>query len=125
MSGTRRGSLGDNIGLKDESIIKKACSLAVKAHKSTKEHYLLEKFRTSSEAYVIISFPGSWVETDWFVAGKSFGETKVDLQLLPSLRSVGNDEAALVNEAFLYRFDQLLKLNKVPSFKSEVCNMFY
>lgn len=123
MSGTRRGLLGDNIGLKDESIIKKACSLAVKAHKSTKEHYLLEKIRTSSEAYVIISFPGSWVETDWFV-GKSFGETKVDLALLPSIRSVGNDEAALVNEAFFNRFDQLLKLNKVPSFKSEVCNMF-
>lgn len=116
MSETRRGSLGDNIGLKDESIIKKACSLAFKAHKATKEHYKLEK----EKDYVIISFPGSWIETDWFVVGKSFGETKVDLQLLPSLKSVGNDEAALVNEAFLNRFDQLLKFNKVPSFKSEV-----
>ncbi|KAJ1387121.1 Fungal lipase-like domain [Sesbania bispinosa] len=109
------GLLGDNIGLKEE-LIKKACAFAFKAHKSPREHYICER---KSEAY-IFSFPGSWVDTDWF-ASKPFGETKIDLDLFPSLRSVGNDEPALVNEAFLKRFDRILKNSP---FKSEVSKAF-
>lgn len=116
------GTLGDNIGLREE-VINKACALAFEAHnKSPRERYLSEKVRTSSPeaaSYLIVSFPGSWVDTDWF-ATKPFGETKVDLALFPSLTSVGNDEAALVNEAFLKTFDRVLKTSSITS---EVCNV--
>ncbi|KAJ1421783.1 Fungal lipase-like domain [Sesbania bispinosa] len=110
-----RGLLGDNIGLK-EKLIKKACALAFKAHKSPKQHYLCEKFWTSSEAYLIFSFPGSRIDTDWFVPNhKPFGERKIDPALYPSLRSIGNDEAALVNEAFLERFCSILENSSIRS----------
>ncbi|KAK7281853.1 hypothetical protein RIF29_10172 [Crotalaria pallida] len=110
------GSLvADNIGLKEE-LIKKACALAFKAHKSPDKSYISEKIRISSEPYIFITFPGSWDPTNWFTS-KPFGETKIDLNLFPSLRSVGNDEAALVNEAFLLRFKTILDNS---SFKSEV-----
>jgi len=112
------GLVGDNIGLNEE-VIKKTCSLSFKAHNSTNEPYITEVFKTTSELteYFVISFPGSWVETDWFVR-KSFGETKIDLAKFPLLKSVGNDETALVNQAFFNRFERLLKLS---SFVAEVC----
>ncbi|KAI5406947.1 hypothetical protein KIW84_053267 [Lathyrus oleraceus] len=80
------------------------------------EHYISENFKTSSEsaAYLVISFPGSWFETDWFVT-KPFGETKIDLAHFPLLKSVGNDETALVNQAFLNRFDRLFKFFSIIS----------
>ncbi|KAE9587384.1 hypothetical protein Lal_00004843 [Lupinus albus] len=96
----------DNLGLKEE-LIKKACSLAFKAHKSPEKSYLSEKIKISSEPILFISFPGLWDHTKWF-SKKPFGVTKIDLNLFPSLRSVGNDEAALVNEAFLLRFQNIL-----------------
>ncbi|PNX97037.1 disease resistance protein, partial [Trifolium pratense] len=109
------GLVGDNIGLNEE-VIKKTCSLSFKAHKSPNQPYIYETFRTSSDLteYLVISFPGSWVETDWFVR-KPFGETKIDLAQFPLLKSVGNDETALVNEAFLNRFDRLLKFSSIIS----------
>ncbi|XP_061373481.1 protein EDS1L-like [Gastrolobium bilobum] len=108
------GSIGDKIGLKEE-LIKKACSFAFKAHKLPQDkYYLLEKIRTSSEANLIISFSGSWDAADWFVS-KPFGETKIDLELFPSLRSIGNDEPALVNEAFLKRFNLILGKSSIKS----------
>ncbi|CAK8543403.1 unnamed protein product [Lathyrus sativus] len=109
------GLVGDNIGLNEE-VIKKSCSLSFKAHKSPKEPYLSENFKTSSDsaAYLVISFPGSWVETDWFVT-KPVGETKIDLGHFPLLKSVGNDEIALVNQAFLNRFDSLFKFSSIIS----------
>lgn len=109
------GLVGDKIGLNEE-VVKKACSLSFKAHKSPKEPYFSETFKTSSEsaAYLVISFPGSWVEADWFVA-KPFGETKIDLAHFPLLKSVGNDETALVNQAFLNRFDRLFKFSSIIS----------
>ncbi|KAL5076295.1 hypothetical protein RYX36_015279 [Vicia faba] len=109
------GLVGDNIGLNEE-VIKKTCSLSFKAHKSAKELYISETFKTSSEsaAYLVISFPGSWVQTDWFVT-KPFGETKIDLAHFPLLKSVGNDETALVNQTFLNRFDRLFKFSSIIS----------
>ncbi|CAL0327693.1 unnamed protein product [Lupinus luteus] len=101
-----RVSFVDNIGLKEE-VIKKACSFAFKAHKSPEKSYISEKNRICSEPNLFISFPGSWDQTKWF-SKNPFGETKIDLKLFPSLRSVGNDEAALVNEAFLLRFRNIL-----------------
>lgn len=100
----------------NEEVIKKTCSLSFKAQNTSKELYISEKFSsTSSElVYLLISFPSSWVETDWFVR-KPFGETKIDLARFPSLKSVGNDEPALVNEAFLNRFHRLLKFTSIIS----------
>lgn len=111
------GLVGDNIGLNEE-VIKKTCSLSFKAHNSANEPYITEVFETSPDLteYLVISFPGSWDETDWFVR-KSFGETKIDLAKFHLLKSVGNDETALVNQAFFNRFDRLLKLS---SFVAEV-----
>ncbi|TKY73449.1 EDS1L protein [Spatholobus suberectus] len=104
------------LGLEGE-LIKKACALAFKAHKSPKKCYLLKKIvNSSSKVNLIISFPGSWVASDWFVR-KPFGVTNINLALFPSLRSLGNDQAALVNEAFLLRFQSILSNS---SLKSEV-----
>ncbi|CAI8585523.1 unnamed protein product [Vicia faba] len=64
--------------------------------------------------FVVIRFPGSWVQTDWFVT-KPFGETKIDLAHFPLLKSVGNDETALVNQTFLNRFDRLFKFSSIIS----------
>ncbi|KAI4343796.1 hypothetical protein L6164_011104 [Bauhinia variegata] len=108
------GRFGEMVGIREE-VIKRACILAFKAHKSSDKTYLVEKSRSSS-SQVIISFPGSWCVNDWF-SGKPFGETKIDLEMFPSLRSVSNDEAALVNQAFLRRFQSILTS---PSFQSEV-----
>ncbi|KAJ7956299.1 Enhanced disease susceptibility 1 [Quillaja saponaria] len=85
--------------------MKKICSLAFKALRLTDKPYHVEETRSSSE--IFISFQGSWSVNEWF-AGNPFGETKIDLQLFPSLRSIGNDEAALVNEAFLNKFKAIL-----------------
>ncbi|XP_023887227.1 protein EDS1 [Quercus suber] len=86
----------------DTDLIQKACSLAVKAHnKSPQKSYILEK--TAGSSYVIFSFPGYWSENDWY-DGELFGETKINLELFPSLRSIGIDEHAKVNKAFLQRF---------------------
>ena len=99
-------ALGDSIGLKEE-LIKKACNLAMKAHlKSPEKAYIWEKTtRSSTEA--VCAFPGTWAVTDWY-SRMPFGETKINIALFPSLKSIGMDELALVNEAFSSRFEQLL-----------------
>ena len=98
------------------NLIQKACSLAVKAHsKSSQKSYILEKTRGSS--YVIFSFPGYWSENDWY-DGEPFGETKINLDLFPSLKSIGVDEHAKVNKAFLQRFVDKISRNR--DFRNEV-----
>nr|XP_027121561.1 protein EDS1-like [Coffea arabica]XP_027123837.1 protein EDS1-like [Coffea arabica] len=99
-------ALGDTIGLKEE-LIKKACNLAMKAHlKSPEKAYIWEKTtRSSTEA--VCAFPGTWAVTDWY-SRTPFGATKINIALFPSLKSIGMDELALVNEAFSSRFEQLL-----------------
>ncbi|KAB5531966.1 hypothetical protein DKX38_018636 [Salix brachista] len=106
--------LGENMVIKEE-VIKKACSMAMDAHKSPEKQYLSKKIKTSSSE-VVFSFPGSWSVNDWFT-GTSFGETKVDLQLFPSLKYIGLDVTATVNEVFLNKFKALLAN---PLFKNEV-----
>ncbi|NP_001242277.1 Protein EDS1L-like [Glycine max] len=110
------GLLGDNLGLK-EDVIKRVCGLASKAHnhKSTDKLYFYDKVRTSSGTYHVFSFSGSWDPAEWFFS-KPFGGSKIDPTQFPSLRSIGNDEPALVNEGFAKRFDRVLK----TSFKAEV-----
>lgn len=106
--------LGEVIGTKEE-VIKKACSIAMKAHKSTeKQPYIVEKNRGSPD--VIFSFPGSWSISDWF-SRNPFGEKKIDPHppQFASLRSIVNDQVATVNEAFLIRFQAIL-----PQLQNEV-----
>jgi len=112
------GSLGDNIGLKEDAI-KRVCGLACKAnnHKSTDKLYFYDKVQISSETYHVFSFPGSWDPAEWFV-NKPFGVSKINSTQFPSLRSIGNDELAWVNEGFAKRFDRLLETN----FEDVVCN---
>ncbi|KAF7806129.1 protein EDS1L-like [Senna tora] len=103
------GSPEESIVLKEEQM-KKAFSLSSKAHKSPDKLYLVEKIRSnnrSSSSEVIISFSGFGSVKDWF-SETPFGETKINLNLFPSLKSVGNNEVALVNKAFLNRFEAVL-----------------
>ncbi|KAL2465281.1 Protein EDS1 [Abeliophyllum distichum] len=97
--------VGDITGLREELILK-SCKLAIKAHeKFPGKLYIYEKNRGSTEA--VFAFAGSWLVDHWY-SRKPFGETKVDASKFPSLRSIGRDEIALVNEAFSTRFEQLL-----------------
>uniref|UniRef100_A0A2P2JMC7 Lipase n=1 Tax=Rhizophora mucronata TaxID=61149 RepID=A0A2P2JMC7_RHIMU len=112
--------LGENVGVGEE-VIKKACSMAMKAHKSPDKLYLSDKIRCSSpegplEKHVF-SFSGSWLVSDWFKKGP-FGAVDVDLQVFPSFRYLGLKEIATVNEAFLQRFKQVWDY---PQFRNEVC----
>ncbi|KAK7281856.1 hypothetical protein RIF29_10177 [Crotalaria pallida] len=96
--------------------IERAFALAWK-HKASDKPYHLDKSGRNNEV-IIITFPASGSIRDWY-SGKAFGDTKVNLKLFPSLRSIGNDEAAFVNEEFQRRFDAILGLAK-PSFADEV-----
>ncbi|TYJ98590.1 protein EDS1L-like [Cucumis melo var. makuwa] len=99
-----------------EDLIASAWSAAIKAHKHPEKPFLLDKTRDSS----IISFAGSSSPEAWFSASdSSFGETKIDTQLFPSVRSIGVDDYAVVNSAFLRRFQgifgklkEVLRVNK-------------
>ncbi|XP_020235415.1 protein EDS1L [Cajanus cajan] len=91
--------------------IEKACVVSLKAHKSPDKPYLVEKI---SRSEVIICFPGSDAVRDWY-SQTNFGQTKINLDLFPPLRSIGNDEPALVNEAFLKRFQAILLKPALPA----------
>ncbi|XP_057951161.1 protein EDS1-like [Malania oleifera] len=105
MAGRMR--LAERVEVREE-VVKKACSLAMKAHnlKSPGKQYLVDKSRSSVE--VVISFPGVWSVSDWFCR-KPFGEAKINLEKFPSLRNLGTDEVAAVNEAFQLRFERILE----------------
>lgn len=111
------GRLGESTGLSEE-VIKKACNLAIRAHlKSTAEKpYLCEKSRGSTEA--IFAFPGTWSVGEW-ISRETFGETKINSALFPSLKSIGMGELAAVNEAFSCRFEQLLRKSQLE--KEVIC----
>ncbi|XP_043706169.1 protein EDS1-like [Telopea speciosissima] len=87
-------------------LVKKALSLAMAAQSKHDRPYQSEKYSD----YTIIAFHGSGTTVeDWF-SGKPFGETSVGLKkLFPCLKSIGNDEIALVNGKFLQQFQNLLK----------------
>ncbi|KAK7243469.1 hypothetical protein RIF29_38266 [Crotalaria pallida] len=86
---------GERIEQVSEEQIEKAFSLAWR-HKSSDRPYHLEKFAKNNE--VVISFPASGSIKDWY-SGTALGDTKVNLKLFPSLRSIGNNEAAFVDKA--------------------------
>lgn len=93
----------------NEEIVKKSCSLAMKAQNKP-DKFLIEKSKDSSNV-VIVAFPGSWSVNDWF-SKDPFGEIKVDPQMFRSIRSVGigvDDAPAQVNKAFLDKFISILQ----------------
>ncbi|KAL7139107.1 hypothetical protein ABFS83_09G029300 [Erythranthe nasuta] len=94
------GRVGENIGVGEE-IIEKACKLSMKAH-SKPNYYIQDKNRVT-----FFAFPGSWSVNDW-CSRKPFGEIKVDVSMFPSIKSIGNEEIGLVNQAFFSRFQHLL-----------------
>ncbi|PRQ16036.1 putative carboxylesterase [Rosa chinensis] len=112
-------TLVKKIGISEE-LIKKSCSLSWKDQFS-KELYHVDK--SSSDA-VFIVFPGSWTVKEWFSGDQAFGETKINSKdwskkAFPSMRSIGNDDVAIVNQAFLERFELVLNL-KDSKFLEEV-----
>ncbi|KAK8598844.1 hypothetical protein V6N13_076790 [Hibiscus sabdariffa] len=103
-----------------EELIKKTCLIAMAAHKSPDKLFLVEYSRTSSD--VFFSFPGSWSADHWFTR-QPFGEIKVDQsdllcpndKVATSLRSIGRDELATVNEGFLRRFERILATSSLQT----------
>lgn len=114
------GRLVESIGMTDE-LIKRACSIAMKAHKSAGKHYLRDKIRGSPE--VVFGFAGSWSVNDLF-KDNSFGETNISRELFPSMRSIGNDETAKVNKAFAERFEDILQTLKNKVIQSFIILVF-
>ncbi|XVE57062.1 hypothetical protein DITRI_Ditri04bG0061600 [Diplodiscus trichospermus] len=117
------GILGEITGFREE-LIKKTCSIAMAAHRSSEKPYLVEKSRTSSD--VIFSFPGSWSVVQWF-SRQPFGEITIDQSELlsprgnhidkvaTSLRSIGRDELATANEGFLRRLEMILSISSLQT----------
>lgn len=109
----RRRSLVESMEIKAETI-KKALELSMKAHKfcgtRSSDQYLRQEICSSCE--IVFAFPGSWSVNDWFSCNP-FGEIKIDLALFPSLRSIGNQETALVNEAFFRKFIAILETSRL------------
>lgn len=101
--------------------IEKSFAAALKVHKTPEKHYLLEKNNKTNPPEVIISFPASGAFKDWY-SKTTFGETEIDLSLFPSLRSIGNNEPALVNKSFLQRFKDILTKS---SLRDEVLYLYY
>ncbi|MCE3051843.1 enhanced disease susceptibility 1 [Datura stramonium] len=100
---------------KDE-LIKKACNLAMEAHNLSSGKPYIYKKKSGSNMDAVFGFAGTWSLDGWY-SSTSFGETKINITLFPSLRSVGTDEVAMVNEAFARRFEEILNNS---SFKNEV-----
>ncbi|WOG95893.1 hypothetical protein DCAR_0415222 [Daucus carota subsp. sativus] len=99
-----------NFGISEE-LIKKACELSMKAHECCDEsnQYIYKECQWSLPAAALFSFAGVWSVRDWFDESSCYGETDIDLDLFPSLKSIGNQEPALVNQAFLCRFRAILE----------------
>lgn len=106
--------IGEGIEVREE-LIKKACNLAMEAHNlSPEKPYIYKKINGSTD--VVIAFAGTLSFDGWY-SNTSFGETEINTTLFPSLRSVGTDEVAKVNEAFARRFQDILDKS---SLKNEV-----
>ncbi|KAK7271506.1 hypothetical protein RJT34_27466 [Clitoria ternatea] len=84
--------------------IEKAFTVAWEAHTKT-QHYYTDQEHNQSQ--VFIAFSGSGSVKDWYY-GSNFGEIKINLDLFPSLKSIGNDEPALVNGHSQQRFQYIL-----------------
>ncbi|XP_004299596.1 PREDICTED: protein EDS1B-like [Fragaria vesca subsp. vesca] len=111
------GSTSEILGISEE-YIKKSCSLSLN-YQFSNELFHVDK--SSSDAVVIV-FKGVCTVEEWFSGDGAFGETKINYkdwskQAFPSLRSIGNEDVAIVNQAFLERFELA---TKDPNFGKEV-----
>ncbi|OVA14328.1 Lipase [Macleaya cordata] len=102
-----RRSVSESVGMSDV-ITTKACSLA-KAARTSSSFFLVKNPNSSS---AIFAFPGSWSIDHWY-SQSSFGASKIDTTLFPSLRSIGNNETAIVNGSFLQQFTEILRISKL------------
>ncbi|PQQ08457.1 protein EDS1L-like [Prunus yedoensis var. nudiflora] len=115
--------LGEMLKISEENL-KTSCFLSLKAQNFPDEQFLVEKSPASSHAFV--SFPGSWSVDGWYSGDKAFGEKEINLQLFPSVKSIGNYDkddkpedrefaTAFVNQAFLHRFEHVLKTSQLEN----------
>nr|XP_043609496.1 protein EDS1L-like [Erigeron canadensis] len=103
-------TIGEKLGI-SETVIIKVSTLAQKSHKSNNGY-----IKESGNEETVFAFGGSWSFQD-FYSHEPFGETTVDLSLFPSLKSVGNNELAMINKGFFLKFQSILQK---PSFQAEV-----
>lgn len=98
---------------KIEELIKKALPVAMKACKSNE--WFVENTSCSSQV-LILGFRCSWSTTDCF-----FDSTIIDEKLFPSMKNVGNDEVAKVNQQIFDLFKSILQNSQL---KTKVCTIF-
>ncbi|KAF8006002.1 hypothetical protein BT93_K0321 [Corymbia citriodora subsp. variegata] len=106
--------MDSDLGVEDE-VIKAALSASIEARDNPKEPSFIVRKINSSPSQVLVAFTGSWSPDDWFAGdgnAKPFGETKIDEKEFPSLRRLGIDGFAKVNEAFMARFLRILDDSK-------------
>lgn len=98
--------MGEAVGIDwDDKLINSVASLAMEAHKFPGEPFRRKKLSGSSA--VVFAFSGSWAPDDGVDAQAQapFGEEKIDPDVFPSLRSLGDGGVAAVNGWFLRRFE--------------------
>lgn len=86
-------------------LITKSCVASQRAYE-TNEHYIKEE----TGEVVIFAFPPSFSAKDWLTPeNKSpFGEIKMKRAQFPCMRSIGKDDDATANEAFLKNLEVLI-----------------
>ncbi|CAF2151823.1 hypothetical protein HID58_002224 [Brassica napus] len=95
--------------------------LVTRSWMASKIAYNTEHFCKEEEGELVyFSFKPSFSEKDWFAPenGSSFGETKMNREQFPCMRSFSNDVDATVNEAFLKNLDILI--SQRTSFRDDV-----
>ncbi|WZZ27137.1 hypothetical protein YC2023_010538 [Brassica napus] len=95
--------------------------LVTRSWMASKIAYNTEHFCEEEEGELVyFSFKPSFSEKDWFAPenGSSFGETKMNRDQFPCMRSFSNDVDATVNEAFLKNLDNLI--SQRTSFRDDV-----
>ncbi|XP_048137574.1 protein EDS1-like isoform X2 [Rhodamnia argentea] len=118
-----------DLGIKAE-VIRQALSVSVEAHTNPEGLPFVVRGIENSPSQVIVAFAGSWSPDDWFAGdgeAKPFGEAKIDDKKFPSLRSefpslrrLGTDAFAVVNEGFAARFLRILEEDGNQTFRKEV-----
>lgn len=95
--------VGKLIGLElnDKLVINTAAALALKAHNSRTNPFLVKQLRSSS-SILVFAFRGSITPDDWL------GTQNIDTSNFPSLRSLNDAGVAVVNRSFLRRFNDVL-----------------
>ncbi|PQP97042.1 protein EDS1L [Prunus yedoensis var. nudiflora] len=81
-------SLGGMLNISEE-LIKTSCCLSLKVQNFPDKLFHAEKFPASS-SHAFFSFPGSSSVDGWYSGDKAFGEKEINLQLFPSMKSIGN-----------------------------------